>query len=119
MFGDDGGVRRTLVVEQLGESLADGVDVLRRDTEGGGGETDLLDEVADLVLVESHEPEMHWSVVLRHELHDSPVCLLVDFVLAGVTTVFRVAGGSHFGAAKQDAEVFVQVRQQRAGRSQI
>ena len=56
LFRDDGGVGGTFVVEQHGEGLADCLDILGCDTEGGGGQTDLLDEVADLVLVESHEP---------------------------------------------------------------
>lgn len=71
LFRDDGGVRGTSVVEELGESLADGSDVLRCDAEGGGGKTDLLDEVADLVLVESHEPAMQRSIAWHQVLYES------------------------------------------------
>jgi len=58
---------------------------------------------------------LRWAVSFRNERPCvSSGCLLVDLVLARVTTVFRVARRSYLGAAKEDTEVLVQMRQQHA-----
>ena len=52
---DDGGGGRAADVEEGVEGLSDDGNVLLSDTERGGGETDLLDEVVVLGVVEVHE----------------------------------------------------------------
>lgn len=93
---DDGGGWGAAVVEELAEGHSGGHRILGGDAEGGGGETDLLDEVAHLVGVEGHE--------------------LVDLVLAGDTSVFGETHLAVGGAAEEHTEVGVQVGQQHAGK---
>ena len=52
--GDDDGGGRAAEGEKAGEGFADGGDVVGCDAEGGGGEADLGDEVAELVFIEGH-----------------------------------------------------------------
>lgn len=77
------------VVEGGVEGLADDGNVGSGDTERGGGEADLLDEVRNLVVVKSH--------------------VLVDAVHAvGASVRWETAGANH-AAAKEVTEVRVQV----------
>lgn len=89
-----GSWRRALVPEQAVQSHAHSRDIRIRDAEGRRRKTDLLNEPANLEGVEVHE-FMH--VVLAH--------------FAGVAWEIVCAD---LGAAEQDAEVRVQVRQELA-----
>lgn len=53
---DNGGLGGATVVEERAQSFADGLNVRCGDSEGGSGESDLLNEVAHLEGVEDHEP---------------------------------------------------------------
>jgi hypothetical protein len=90
---DDRGSRRAFISKERVEGHADGGDVCVCDAEGGGGEADLLDEVAELEGAEAH--------------------VLVRFVHAFVAGVGWVgaagAVGADGAAAEEDAEVGVEV----------
>jgi len=83
---DDGGGGSAADVEDGVEGLADGGDIVRADTEGGGSKGNLLNEVADLC---------------SREVHES-----VDSSLGTEALVAGEAGGR---AAKESTEVLVQV----------
>lgn len=67
---------------------SDDLDVVGGNTETGRGKANLLDKVADTLRAQVHVP--------------------VDRVLRGVS---RIGGKSGCGAAEQDAEILVQVRE--------
>lgn len=87
-----------LVSEGIHQSLADGLDVRLGNTEAGGGHADLLDEVADLSVVEGH--------------------VLVDLVHVGGAGVWR-GGHAVLRAAEQVREVLVQVGEELAERESV
>ena len=105
MLRYSGSGRSTLVVEKLGESHPDCVDILCCDTEGGGGKTNLLDEVSDLILVKAHEPSC--MSVAGDECDGSIYSSLMNSILAAVAAVGGEAVGAGFGAAKKDTKVLV------------
>lgn len=89
---DSGGWRQALVVEQLVERASNGSDIVLGNAERCSSETDLLDEVGDLVVVKVHE--------------------LVYLILGWESVVRREAGHSVRRAAKKRAKECVQVREQ-------
>jgi hypothetical protein len=84
----NGRLRRTLMSKGRAEGLAHGLDVVFGDTEAGGAEPDLLDEVADLGGGETH--------VFMHVVHGR------------VAFVFGVCP-AELGAAEEGGEVGVEV----------
>jgi len=89
--GRDRSSRRALVAEGVVQGLANNLNIGIGNTEGSGSETNLRDEVADLLDVKTHE--------------------LVDLVHVGGALV-RLVGAAELRAAEQVAEVAVKVGDQ-------